>query len=239
MTRSLIISKKTVIHYVFFILSIFVITNCGTNSPGLVLSSDCKPPCWFGIEPGKTTENEAISKLKGTSIVEDNSILTHGNKWLIFDDIVYFNLKNKTVTGEVFIINDKTVMIQFSGDLSITFSKAIEEFGEPTYILNIPTYSGPPGGISSNAVIIALIPKIGIEVAYNTKDISTSDRSKLKPENNISLLTYFDSTVYNQLLDAGLFSLGFLNGTETQKYMIPWSGYGDINILYPSAIIDR
>jgi hypothetical protein len=230
-------TKSTIVECIFYLMAVLVINNCSTNSPSIIFSSTCKPPCWYEIEPGKTSEKDVISILNNISIVDANSILTHGNKWLIFDDIVYFTLQNKKISGEVFIINNKTAMITFYGDLNITFSDSIEEFGEPEFILNVPTYNGPPGAITNNDEIAALKPKSGIEVSYNTKDLPTVSRSELKPENMISLITYFDTALYNQLLDAGLFSMGFLNGIETQKYMVPWNGYGNIKIKYPSAII--
>jgi hypothetical protein len=238
MTRIFSSTKREIIVFVIGLLILFAVPSCKPDLPSVFSNLACKPPCWQNIEPGKSSEQEVISILKNIPNIDASSIITHGDRWLIFDDIVYFTLHNKEIKAEVFILNSKVSMILFSGDLNISFGEAIEVFGEPKFIINVPTYSGPPGVPSDSYEIIALQPEQGIEVAYNTKDLPNTSKSKLKPGNNTRLITFFDPNTYDKLLEAGIFSMGFLNGSQTLKYMRPWTGYGEIEEKYPPAIIE-
>jgi hypothetical protein len=51
------------------------------------------------------------------------------------------------------------------------------------------------------------------------------------------LIGYFDPDRFNELLDAKIFSMGFLGREETVKYLNPWTGFGPIEEKYPAAFI--
>ena len=218
---------------------IFNINSCKESNNEFLIISDinCEPPCWENIIPGETTKSEVVQLLMENTNVDPNSIAIKGEQWNGFSDVVFFKLLPNQIKGEIEFINDKVALINLSGNLDINFSEAIEKFGEPDYILNIPLFSGTPGFPQPSYEIQALIPNKGVNYAYNTNDSSRNNNSIIAPENKITRIDYYNISAYDQILDAGMFSEGHLNKEESIKNMIPWSGYGEIDQKYPPANI--
>jgi len=185
----------------------------------------------MNIIPGKTTKQEVLTLLKGNSLIDTNSIITFGEPWNSFNDVGVFSISSN-IEGNIYFVNDIVVFLGFFGDLNISFSRAIEELGEPEYIVNIPM--NIPNKTNE---IFALIPKNGINFAYNTHDMGIKSKSEIIPENKITRVGFFDPSYFDYLLEAGTFSEGFLDSVQTKEYMVPWTGYGDIEEKYPPANI--
>lgn len=198
----------------------------------------CQPPCWQNIDPGVTTEEEALQILKNLSNIDQPSLSTTGTSWLIFDDIIRFSSSPRNWDGEAYILDQKVAKINFWGNLNIKFYEAIQENGEPEIVVNIPTYRGPPGSPTLGYSIIVIDPDRGIAYAFNTTDFPELQRGELGPNTPIRLMVYFDPDRYDEFLEAKLFSMGFLGREETLKYSSPWTGFGSIKGKYPPAAIE-
>ena len=77
-------------------ISLLILSNCGKQEVATLPTSTlsvstfgkdvwgtnwikglpCKPPCWYGITPGQTTETDAINILKSLPFVNTSSITT-------------------------------------------------------------------------------------------------------------------------------------------------------------------
>jgi len=197
----------------------------------------CKPPCWQNIYPGKSSLIDVVDILNKLDFVDPKTISTQGEPWAIFNDVVYATLQTGKIKAEIFFLGDKVSKINFSGTINMDFSQAIEELGTPEYIINIPLSGGMPLAPTSSFNIIAIIPEQGIGYSFDTRSVEGKLKKEIQPESMITKIFFFNPNDYEIILNAGLFSTPYLTGEETQKYMIPWTGYGSILEKYPPAII--
>jgi hypothetical protein len=227
------VNHKTIsiILILYFLLSLTGCLQTVKEFP-LVTSTNCFPPCWVNIVPGRTTKQEVITILKESSIIDSKSIVIKGESWNSFNDVVLFTTLSNNIDGEIYFVDDIAVFIGLYGDININFSNAIERLGEPEYIINIPMYNP-----NKSYEIFALIPKDGVNFAYNTQDKGITSKSEITQENKITRVDFFDPNFFDYLSEAGTFSEGFLDSIQTKKYMVPWSGYGELDQKYPSAAI--
>jgi hypothetical protein len=195
----------------------------------------CVPPCWQNIEPGKSSEQDVISYLKNIPDIDPNSIINRGEPWAIFDNVIYFSIHNEAVDGAVFLLNNKVAMIEFSErdfgkNLNMTIGEAIDEFGDPQYILNIQISFE----LTMNT-IIAIQAQKGIIVSSDVGYINWESKTELSPKSEIKSISFFDPNIYDRLLDSQLISMLELDRADTLKNLVPWNGYGRIYTLYPPA----
>jgi hypothetical protein len=238
MNKKLESTNLPFIRFVVIFSLIFGLGGCKQSNLQFALSSpNCNPPCWQNIIPGKTTEEEVINNLKNNSIVDQKSITLQGGRWNTFDDAIYSLFKNGEIKSEIYFLNGKVALMTFSGDLNTTFNQAVTAFGDPEYIINIPQWGGLPGYPDPSFSITALNPSKGIKFSYDTRDVGGNIKLELTPENKITRISYFDPNKYKNILDAGMFSEGFLKDGEAEKFMVIWNGYGEIDKKYPPAII--
>jgi hypothetical protein len=231
------ISRKV---YPYLYLLFLVLTFYGCNlkkNYSFSFDLDCKPPCWQRIKPGVTTEQEALLILKSLSNIDQNRITKHGEQWLIFDDIIYFHSIPENWNGYAYILNHNVVLIDFTGNLLMTFEDAININGDPKFVINIPIYSGPPGVPTESYLITAIYPDLGVSYTYNTSELPKRKTSELMSDTPISMIAYFDPDKYDEFLEAKLFSMSFLGRKDTLKYLRPWTGFGSIEDKYPPAVI--
>jgi hypothetical protein len=220
-------------------LMVILLCSCTTASatPNTMIWDEpsCGPLCWNNIVVGKTTKSAMIDALPQIKSVEQDSITTVGKPWMIFNDVVRFNLsdanrsigKTPLIMVQAFIANDKVVEMSFCGDLGISFGQAVYRTGVPKNIITM--YRGEQGGM----FVIALNPPEGIEFSYHTRYVPTKYKLEINPDIQLRCLIYFDPPFYEKMLEVGLFSEGYYNGLETTKIMYPWNGYGSIDDKYP------
>lgn len=192
-----------------------------SNSESILDNPVCDLPCWNNIIPGKTTEKDFMVIIEELPNVDQDSIVNVGKPWNTFDNRIYVSV-GRNLDLETYVLDDLVVMMDFSGALSMSFGQFIERIGYPD---NIITIGGHDGSIS----VIALYPEKGVGYASFVND---SDLD-IQQSDDVYSLTIFDPQRFIDILDAGMFSNGFYNASQTQEMMYPWKGYGSINELYP------
>ncbi len=100
----------------------------------------CPHGCWLGINPGVTTENEAMSILKASAEIEQDS-------YVQYDDYTYMKWFMEKTPGYEFPIqivfeNNLVQRIYITNIIPVSISDLFKIFGEPSEI-NI-TYELPP-----------------------------------------------------------------------------------------------
>jgi hypothetical protein len=218
---------------------LLVLTSCSfliTKSPdknSVFAESSCSLPCWYEIAVGKTTKQELLSILNNISIVNQDSI-TVSESDTIFNERVFFTMgkgpqffkldDGGTVktdylwSGNIDILNNKVARIDFAGDLGLTIQQVVNIFGVPSYAIPFYTHGGH--------IRVELInPTQGVEFGYRADGFA----SELTPDIKIDLLTIFDATLYNELLQNNMFMFGS-NDQETYT----WKGFGNLSIYWPT-----
>ena len=224
--------------YLMCLLILLSISGCQQSKPPSVLDNNtCDLPCWNEIRLGVTTANEFEAKLNNLEIVQIDSILLNKGKWSIFENQSFFQITNSNIQSTAYFIEEKIVLLDFWGDLDITFEQIMDLVGEPEYIINIPMSVGVPGFPTTSFSVNVIYPTSGILIVYNTRDLEKNKRSVISPDIQIKLLALFDPSIYDQLLEEGLLSQSMLDREETLKYMRDWKGFGDLNEKYPPAIL--
>jgi len=214
----------------FFIL---ISSGCKTTTPS-ILTSVCQAPCWNEIVPGVTTQADLISKLSKIPTINSKSIVVVPRQGIYTSRVVLEALSGEKI--EVGLIDEKVVVILFSGKLNLSFGEAIDKYGEPEDMLVFGSIGrGFLWGDAIHTFVHAISPSKGIMFGYDASEAGWRWQSEIGSGVKLDRVYYFDPKNFDRLADAGLFSLGNANAKETKAAMVPWSGYGKIGEKYPYA----
>ncbi len=213
---------------VILVLTGYFLVGCGLlpSKPSLFYTSPCKAPCWENITPGVTTEQDALTIFAKFADRQGVSDLQDQSQDGYIDDI-HFSLPNGgLILGET--LNRRISVMHFEGEFEgpLTLEQAIQLFGEPESVL-VETF-----GMYDQ--IILLNPTKGIAFGWPivpptfTPGVA-SGQAEINPNNKVGLVWFFDSTQYDQFLNAG--HLGF-SALVIKNNLHPWTGYGKINDKY-------
>ena len=126
-TTSRVLQTKASIVFVVFIFALqLFISGCANKIDNDLVGSDgCYPPCWVGIEPGKTNKVEAIHLLEQMEIEKKGNVIV-----LDADTIKWLNSTTKRyyLYSENGIINK--IKIDFR-PVSTSLEEVILRFGDP------------------------------------------------------------------------------------------------------------
>ena len=147
--------SKIFIKYIF-LLSAFFFCSCDTKQifPGLwpsptpTLSPElmdrswltgipCSPPCWYGLEIGKTTPEEAQEKINQLSFIEANV-----TKWDNISVPLYCKGQNYYYCAELRFDDNILSEIGIFPNYEITLKDVIDEIGPPDSLSIGPLSSG-------------------------------------------------------------------------------------------------
>jgi hypothetical protein len=215
------------IYVLFFI--ILILNGCNPISSNALENSICAPPCWNGIQPGKTTREEAKTILENSSDVMNNSIKT----WSLVkeNDSVKWEFAPRTGNrfGNLIINNDVVTGINFIPiNNRLSLNRAINLFGDPETILVLLHLQE-----IRNISIFIGYPSKGIVLWISIKPYNEGDEIVLSENSTISGVWYVDLNFYDELLVSSYITgipLDILIN-DTHK----WTGYGDISSIIIKA----
>lgn len=161
----------------------------------LLTHSPCAPPCWQGIIPGETDEQEVLSILNDLEFVDPDSFYEQsiadsagGGKWLSWQTIFYDDQyhRNRIIFDKEGIVTINIVEIFYT----VTLDELIQVFGNPDGVIS--DYFGyPEGPIECRAVDIIWIEK-GLRISIPDVDIKQSENiSLVTPNATVSGVIYF------------------------------------------------
>jgi hypothetical protein len=178
---------KKLINYLRLFIVLLTLAGCSTNSdlpvvnPNLIDRSfltdqPCQSPCWYGLQPGVSTEDEVFATVRNLTFVKQDQILTSSYKFDRnlpgFLTTLYYKEADKSIKDESgpslgnFIISDHTlVQIELWPYFKLSFKQAAEKLGDPDYFAIVPQY-GPDGGRECR---VFMLWKKGIKVAHYDK----------------------------------------------------------------------
>ena len=162
----------------------------------------CRPPCWEGITPGKTTGEEALSLLRSNAlfagITQDSK--SHGGTilWSLVES------SSKSYTGGVAFYGAITNPVSYISTLvshEVTISDIVSVYGMPNFI-ETASYGMREGEISHEGHTADLL-FLQYGYAATLKTIGQK-KPEISPETQIIKLRFFDpsasqSKVYSDL----------------------------------------
>jgi len=123
----------------------------------------CGAPCWYGLEPGVSSRDDAISKIKQLPFIDGNAIST-------YQKAISFRYKKPRDSNSVNLIFENDVLdeIWFSPSYRITFEQAVEKLENPDgYEIWLT-----PGGLYAGCRLDVIWENKGLMLEYATGEIS-------------------------------------------------------------------
>lgn len=217
--------KKFALAFCLFIVA------CGNtlDETSILNKSTCNLPCWNNIVAGRTTEDEFLHILENLPDIDSKSVRTNNQTWEIFDHQIAFSflqgwsLNQKPKLRGYAYISDNTVDdLVFCGEINTNIETLVTYLGEPEYLISGNNFSG-------GRLVILIHSKIGVSYLYTAK----FSNLEITSDTNIDCIQIFDPLLYEDMLEAGLFSSGYYDAEETLRVMYPWDGYGNLDEKYP------
>jgi hypothetical protein len=212
--------KKLIIILLLFIPSCYY-SNYGERT---LYQSTCQSPCWNGITPGSTTEQEMLKIVKALPEVNQKTFYENIKPTSVSDKEFLFYLypslfkqDSGQIVMRIFIKDNVVVSMSFEGNLNLSLDDVFRKFGEPTEVIT-SFASGDVIGLSANILNKATGYRVFVDKRFEEDDL-------LKPEIKIGSIEFFQPNSF----------IGYKHTGFVQKYqtIYPWRGFGDIYQLYP------
>ena len=218
-----------------FLLLIFA-SSCTVESgrESIISDSECQLPCWNNITPGQTNRDQLIRIVADLEAVDQKSVIKNSSSSSTHDEVVFFNMYlNSRVSGvadfrgQASLLRGVVTTLILCGKLGMTIDEVTQIIGDPEYIIT-------NGNLAGGRDVILLNPQKGIYYWYLTNLLPENMRQEITKSIEIYCLSMFDLNMYDQMLEAGEFSMGHYNKEETLTVMYQWIGYGNLDQNYPS-----
>jgi hypothetical protein len=206
-----------------------VSVGCGESPPvdtSLLTGEPCQPPCWQGLTPGLSTQEEVNEFTRTSGFVNAQTLypgrLSRGGQR------VGVSMQWRSTTGRgsgsnSFAIEDGVLKyIIIYPDYDLTLENLIDRYGTPGKFRVIIAGSG--------------LPYLGVTLFYPTHGFTATvelpiDDAQLLPESIVSRVWYFQAAPLERFIELGC-EVGFLGSTPEKwlESLRDWQGYGAIEI---------
>jgi hypothetical protein len=110
----------------------------------LLTGNPCGPPCWYGINPGESSEAESLNILEQIAFIDSTSIILNQASWIdgrtatlaTFNCITPISRRCGTLT----FVDELLVEISIPLLYELTFNQAVSELGPPDYLFFEPIH---------------------------------------------------------------------------------------------------
>ena len=218
---------KTVVGIVlFFIVAVGVLTflrNYNRKPSVILTSTECSPPCWYGIKPSQTNSSQVYGILDQLDFVNKDSIMGDYDR---NDKLIriywYFQRPIEDGMGSVYLDNDQVTAISILTQNSLTLNDLFEKMGEPE------KYWAEIGhGENREYLEVLLFNSTKGYLADVVIDIQNNgSQVEIQGTNPILRVTYFAPEMFQNLLQTRILIDTPVNArTGTLQ---TWSGFGTI-----------
>jgi hypothetical protein len=211
---------------------ITVLANIRRFPPSTVITStECDPPCWYGIWPGETTPQEAIGILVNLDLISDIGRWPHEPNFKRetpeLSRITWTFIRNRTVgdiEGCAYIQDDRVIAISLSTLGALTISDAFERLGEPELVLTRVHKSDYREWVR----VILIYPADGyqVEVDVNLSVAAQDNQVEIAADTPVYRVQYFDPSQYEYLIGWRILIDGL--GIAALDNARSWQGLGRI-----------
>lgn len=211
--------------------------SCGEAAQGHVAPVDtslltgepCEPPCWQGLTPGVSTEEEVNDFLRSSDLVDQSSIfrgeLTRDRGEVVGTTIQWWSTANMSNVPRQFGNNCLIMEGLLQGsiiwlDSEVTLQDLLERYGAPA------KFTAWMEGVESPYVKVTLFyPRHGFEATLMIRQ----GEVELRPESEIVSVWYFRSA--SQIEDY-LRLCREIGYQWSEDILQDWHGYGPIDLIH-------
>lgn len=221
---------KTVLGILLFV-SVAVAVIVGVHKilqkPSVILtSSQCKPPCWYGIHPGQEGPYKIYSKLSDVKEVDPDSLVIETDRSDRVSDI-HWNFQSPAPdgTGAIYFTDDHVTAISIATVNSLKLKELFEILGEPQ-----STWAETGQREYGEYVRVYLFyPHQGYlaDVLIDIED--GASQVTLEESTSVFRVTYYDPEKYAALLETRILIDTPVNARGGS--LVPWTGYGTISFV--------
>ncbi|HUW96182.1 MAG TPA: hypothetical protein VMW58_10380 [Anaerolineae bacterium] len=205
---------------------------CGEPPPldmSLLTGGPCGPPCWQGLTPGVSTEEEVNDFLRSSELVDQSSIfrgdMTRGRGEVVGTTIQWWSTANMSNVPRQFgnrsVIKDG--MLQYMTiwvDSEVTLQDLLETYGAPA------KFTAWLEGVESPYVRVTLFyPRHGFEATL----IIRQGEVELTPDGEIVSVWYFRSA--SQIEDYLRLCRDIGYPCAVEDTLQDWHGYGPLDLV--------
>ena len=196
------------------------------KQPSVILTStECAPPCWYGITPGQSTAPQVYSALERIPGMDKELIFENTNKDDKLTKIAwFFKRPAEDQMGSVNFTSDTATAINISTVNSLSLESFLDKAGEPEQYW---TGLGQRDGGEEFLDIVLLAPTKGYAVELVTDSEAGTNQVEIKPGTPVFRVTYFSPEMYEELLPTRILIDSPAKGRAPLQ---AWEGYGSIPI---------
>jgi len=196
----------------------------------LLTGKPCEPPCWQGLTPGSSTEDDVNQFMETSKFVDRDSVF-RGDITTASAGVVGVSVQWQSVVEmhgskgwNSFHIEDGVVQsIETYLDFEVTLGELLDRYGPPTSLR--AQYSPPP---SVDAEITLFYPELGLAARVLLKP--PEDHLELQPGSTVERVWYFSPRPLEELCDLSG-AVRFPDKPEHIEIVLqPWEGYGPIEL---------
>jgi len=203
--------------------------SCGEPSPldtSLLTGEPCEPPCWQGLTPGESTEEDVAEFIRATRFVDTRTI--YRGRLTRRGEVVGVSIQWSSTAGvggrsnsfhiEGGVLKD----IIISPDYDLTLQRLFERYGPPE------TYRAILQGFERQWVdVILFYPTHGFTVYLALRP----DDPTLGPDSKVQSVWYFRAAPLERFIELG-WEAGHLGTapSEWPEFLRDWQGYGRVEL---------
>ena len=199
--KNFLLTIAGIVLFIIIAAAAFTLVKNIMSTPSVILTStECDPPCWYGIRPGQTNSSQVYATLNRLGVVSVDTITEDytGNDELTRIDW-HFQRPAVDGIGSISFDNDQVIVINILTVNSLRLVDLFNRMGQPE---NYWTEIGY-GENREYLEVVLLYPKKGYlaEVVIDIKD--GANQVEIKATTPVFRVTYFVPERFQDLWEAG------------------------------------
>ena len=203
-----------------------ILAEISRHPSSILTSTECEPPCWYGIRPGETTSWEVLDFL----LIQDWVIGRSINEWTTGDETTQIAWKFQRPAGDtagyIYFHGDRVTAISISTIGSLNVSEAFLLLGQPASMVAINKEITTRHWIEIDLIYPdeGFLVQVDIDLQANVQQ----NQVEITEGTPVYRIIYFDPRLYEELMESGILIDESID-TITNNIQ-PWLGLGVINV---------
>jgi hypothetical protein len=211
----------------FPLLILATSVGCRESAPvdtSLLTSEPCEPPCWQGLVPGVSTEEEVNEFVRTSELVDQTTLfrgdITRGTGEVVGVSVQWWSRADMAGVPRQFgnsfsikggVLQDMKIFL----DYEVTLEELLSRYGEPHKW--------------STSWVSLHVPDVDVKLYYPNHGLTVwlrlpADDVWLRPENKVRRVRYSRVVPLDQFLELGP-EIGYFYADEEES-LREWQGYG-------------